>query len=53
MISSADLPDDFDLSKAFFLRQWDQNALQEKLVSTFQRAMSGPNLTKKLFAPRP
>ena len=46
-----DLPDDFELSKAFCLRQWDQNALQEKLVSTFKRAMSGPNLTKTVRAP--
>ena len=51
MISFADLPDDFELSKAFFLRQWGQYALQEKLVLTFKRTMSGPESDKNVRAP--
>ena len=41
MINSADLPDDIELLKAIVLRQQDQNARLEKLVTDFKRALFG------------
>ncbi len=46
MVNPADLPDDIELLKAIVLRQQDQNARLEKLVSDFKRALFGAKSEK-------
>jgi len=46
MKNPVDLPDDIELLKAIVLRQQDQNARLEKLVSDFKRALFGAKSEK-------